>query len=363
MKVLAKLFVLLFSLGLAGQAVAQTSLGTLFQGPGESKPSAASITAAKVNEMGTRDNRYRAADDFKVSDYSEFGSQPQYNLKPEMLSGYGLSTAEELKIAEGWNEMPNNISVLVRLNASAKVRHLGGRYYLDDCQWFIGGKWVQFYNRFKPVEVPASKAETRIEYRDRIVDKIVEVLGPERIVYRDREIPCVGCPKDLDANFGATWKSRLASAFWPPKNLARTTFSVASSFVIGYGIGGWGGKPAIMQGLRNAGYATAGTMVAAFWNPHRDKAEIMINGQKFSLQRGENSILTNYDPDVKAEWGADDKLRVFAKDSKGDWKLCYTAKPGQPANIVVVGTWKEPVAGAVKQQFGSLLNTTGRPKF
>ncbi|GEM_PF-4172905 len=106
----------------------------------------------QVNTMGSRGDRYRAGPEFKIGDWSVFGNQPMYKGQ-ESVNGFGLSTAGELGLKLGWNELPGNVAVLVELNPNVKVRHFGASYYLDDCRLLINGLWVPYKNRFKPVEV------------------------------------------------------------------------------------------------------------------------------------------------------------------------------------------------------------------
>ena len=90
-----------------------------------------------------------------VTDWSVFGSQPRYDIRnPGMLSGYSLSTAAELGISEGWNETATNKAEKVTLQPGRRVLNFGEYYYLDDCRWLIGGQWVPFKNRFKPIRPP-----------------------------------------------------------------------------------------------------------------------------------------------------------------------------------------------------------------
>ena len=96
-----------------------------------------------------------------TADWSVFGSQPRYKVNnPGMLSSCSLSRATELELSLGWNERATNVAELEILEPGRHVWKCGSNYYLDDCQWLIGGKMVPFKNRFKPIKPPAKPKVT-----------------------------------------------------------------------------------------------------------------------------------------------------------------------------------------------------------
>lgn len=368
MKVLARNFLLLFTLGFAGQAIAQTSLGTLFEGPRGTSSSSAAITAAKVNQMGARDNRYRAADDFRISDYSVFGNQPQYNLNPEMLSGYGLATAGELRITKAWNELPNNRSVLVELNPNARVRYLGNLYYLDDCQWFVGGKWVQFYNRLKPVEVPAPKPEVRVEYRDRIVEKPVEKIV-EKIEYRDRLVPAKGCPVNVKFDLGTPfWSGRvwggIKNTFWPiwPNGIKTASLGIGSGLLSFYKSVGFIGRDiAFVRAYQNAIMTTGGNVALNGVNPKKIEVDVEVGEREvakdFKRHKGDEYRFDG----GRLAWLTDDVLQLYVANGDGGEIACQSLVIDDALNAAFISTWEMVREIIKKGNFIPPLNT-GRPK-
>lgn len=113
------------------------------------------VTEQVVNEMGKNGERYRAVQPFEKTDWTIFAGQPRYNpATPEMLNGYQKSTAGERGISEVWNEVGDGVAVKVALAPNEVVLYSGDSYYLDNCRWFIGGKWTEFKNRIKPISPP-----------------------------------------------------------------------------------------------------------------------------------------------------------------------------------------------------------------
>lgn len=115
------------------------------------------FTAERVNNLGR--GRYTAALSFETATWEVFGSQPRFDPEnPGMLSGYQASTAAALGISEGWNEIGNDVAARVVLRSDEPVLFMGDQYYLMNCKWFMGGKWVPFNNRFRPIVPPTASA-------------------------------------------------------------------------------------------------------------------------------------------------------------------------------------------------------------
>lgn len=127
---------------------------------GQENPAPGSGVKDRVNELGKNGSRYVAAENFEVAGLEVFGNQPRYDVtKPETLNGWQLTTAGQLGLdkVDGWNEV-DGFAAKVRLNPNEPVRYLGNMFYLDNCQWYIGGKWVAFKNRFRPIVPPTPDA-------------------------------------------------------------------------------------------------------------------------------------------------------------------------------------------------------------
>jgi hypothetical protein len=71
-----------------------------------------------------------------------------------MLNGFQLSTAGQLGLSDVWNEVGKGVAARVILRPTEQVLYMGNRFYLTNCRWMNGGKWVEFKNRIKPVSLP-----------------------------------------------------------------------------------------------------------------------------------------------------------------------------------------------------------------